>query len=135
MSGLVVGTEQNHVFRVVLRPKDTRSFHPQVEYTTDGTFNDAASIGQLLVSGLTVIQATGGCVTEQVTTFATPYLASFPATEFLHFLLELFDLSLLETVDLPGNPTSLQLLTPTFFQTGQRAKVLDHMEKMVLGGF
>ncbi len=64
MPGLVVGAEQNHVFRVVLRPKDTRSFHPQVEHATDGALNDAASIGQLLDSGLAVIQATGGCVAE-----------------------------------------------------------------------
>ena len=58
MPGLVVGAEQNHVFRVVLRPKDARAFHSQVEHATDGALDDAASIGQFLLSGQAIIQAT-----------------------------------------------------------------------------
>ena len=60
--GLVIGSQQNHVFRVVLRPKYARSFHSQVEDSTYRALDDAAADRQLPLASQAVVQAARGCI-------------------------------------------------------------------------
>ena len=62
--GLVVGSQQNHVFCIVLRPKYARSFHSQVQDSTYRALDDPAADWQLLLASQTVVQATRGCIPQ-----------------------------------------------------------------------
>jgi len=61
---LVIGSQQNHVFCVVLRPKYARSFHPQIQDSTYRALDDAAADRQLLLASQAVVQASRGCIPQ-----------------------------------------------------------------------
>ena len=115
MSRLVVGSKQNHVFCVVLRPKYARPFHSQVQDSTYRTLNDAAAVGKMLLARQGVIQAARFRIPQELIAFATPILPTLSLTKLPHRLHKSFHVASLETIRLTRHPPSFLLLAPVLF--------------------
>ena len=88
MARLVVRAEQQYVFGVVLRPKDARPFHAQVQHPTYHAFNNTTSNREMLLVRVAVIEPSHRSIAKQIISFATPIFPTLALTKLLHFVHE-----------------------------------------------